>query len=436
MVSNTKRRIVITAMGLVSPIGLGRDAVLESLQAGRSGVRPIQRYNGAATVGGIGGEVADLGDENAKKICFTEKEEKKAVKLMCRDVLLGTCAAKFALGDSGLDLDAIDHTRIGVEYGANLMFFEPENMAGAARASSNESGDFQLENWGTAGLRGMEPLWMLKYLPNMPACHIAIFFQALGPNNSVTVDEASTGAALTEALNILERGAADMMLVGATGTKICPVSSIHGQFSGQQTCNADDPASSCRPFDSTRSGSVAGEAAACLLLEEESHALARGAKIWGRIYSGATSCVCDPNGKANPKQALVNAIGAALRRGGISPDAIGHYNAHGLGTKEADAAEAAAIHEVFGSHAASLPVTGLKGFTGNAGAASGLIEIASSLLSLDQGNIPFTLNTNAPDESLGLDIVTGAPRATSNKFFVNANFTECGQASAVVIEGA
>ena len=435
MGSNSKRRIVITAMGLISPIGIGRDAVLGSLQAGRSGVGTVQRYRGAATPGGIGGEVADLGEENAKKECFTEKEEKKAVKLMCREILLGTCAAKYALVDSGMDLDAIDHERMGVEYGANLMFFAPEQMADAARAASDPSGTFHFEDWGSKGLKSMEPLWMLKYLPNMPACHIAIFFQALGPNNSVTVDEASPGVAITEAMNILERGAADMMLVGGTGTRINPVKSMHVNLWEGLAYDANNPSASCKPFDAGRSGTVAGEAAACLLLEEESHALARGAKILGRIHSGASSCVCSPDGKANPQQALVNSVQAAMRRAGVSPSDIGHYNAHGLGSVADDAVEAAAIHQIFGTSANQLPVTGLKGFFGNSGAASGLVELACSLLSLGEGSIPQTLNTTSPDSALELDVVTGSPRSTSNKLFVSANFTSRGQASAIVAEG-
>ncbi len=435
MVSNSKRRIVITAMGLVSPIGIGRDAVAESILAGRSGVAPIQRYHGAKMPGGIGGEVATLGDDNAKKECLTEKEEKKAVRLMCREVLLGTCAAKYALQDSGLDLDAIDHERFGVEYGANLMYFAPELLADAARASSDASGTFQLDTWGIKGLKAMEPLWMLKYLPNMPACHIAIFFQALGPNNSVTVDEASTGVAMTEALNILERGAADMMLVGTTGTRISPLRSVHGKLWENLAYDPADPAGSCRPFDQRRSGTVAGEGAVCLLLEEESHAVARGAKIWGRVLSGASSCVRTPEGKVDQKLALVNAIQAALRRANVSANDIGHYNAHGLGSVASDVEEAAALHTVFGPRASQLPVTALKGYFGNSGAPAGMLELTASLLSLTKGEVPYTLNTTTPDATLNLDIVTGTPRPISNKLFVSANFTACGQASAVVIEG-
>ncbi|MCA9079543.1 MAG: beta-ketoacyl-[acyl-carrier-protein] synthase family protein [Planctomycetaceae bacterium] len=433
MVSNAKRRVVITGMGLVSPIGIGRDPFLSSLQGGHCGVRKISSYKGAATPGGIGGEVWDFDDTSAKKEYLSEKEQRKALKVMCREIQLGAAAAMLALKDSAIDLDAVDRERFGVEYGANLMFFSPDQLGDAATASLNDQGEFTMDRWGATGLAKMEPLWMLKYLPNMPACHIAIFAQALGPNNSVTVDEASTGVALTEALNIMERGAADVMLVGGTGTRVHPIRTVHGRFWEELGCDEANPESSCRPFDSNRVGQVAAEGAGCLVLEEESHALARGAKIWGRLYGGASSCVGRPDGEIDPHRALVNSIQAALRRSGVSANEVGHYHAHGNGSILGDAAEAAAIREVFGS---SVPVTSMKGFTGNPGAGGGFLQIAASLLSLESGHIPYTLNSTNPDPTLGVNLVTGAPQTTNNKLFVAANYTRAGQAAAVVVDAS
>ena len=425
----------MTGMGLVSPIGIGRGSFLENLQAGRTGVGPITAYRGAATPGQIGGEVRDFTDESAKKEFLKEKEQRKALKVMCREIQLGAAAAMQALADSGLDLQAVVHERFGVEYGANLMFFTPDHLADACRKSSDESGMFCIDKWGEYGLKEMEPLWMLKYLPNMPACHIAIFAQAFGPNNSVTVDEASTGVALTEALNIMERSAADVMLVGGTGTRVHPVRTVHGRFWEQLGYDESDPAGTCRPFDESRTGAVCGEGAGCFVLEEEGHAVARGAKIWGRVLGGASSCVARPDGEIDPHRALVNAMTAALRRSGVSADDVGHYHAHGNGSLLGDAAEAAAIREVFGGR--NIPVTSIQGYTGNCGAGDGFLNIAASLLSLDTaGQIPQTLNTRGVDSSLGINVVTGAPQATDNKLFVAANYTRCGQAAAVVVEGA
>jgi len=427
----TKRKVAITGIGIFSPIGIGKEAVWESLRSGTSGVEPTRHYHCTATPGGIGGEVKDFTDESVKKEYL--KSQRKSIKVMSRETQLGTAAALQALGDSGLNLDAIDHQRMGVLYGANLMFFPPDTMAEPAAACKDEDGVFQFDAWGSKGLGKMEPLWMLKYLPNMPACHIAIFTDSRGPNNSLTLDEASPGVALTEALNILERGAADIMLVGGTGTRIHPVRAIHARLLDPLGFDESDPASSCKPFDERRNGQVVSEGAVCLVLEEEEHAKARGAAIYGYLLGGGSSCVASPTGEADVTQAVLNASRGALRRAGMNAGDLGHVNAHGIGTQEGDRDEASALRQLLDG--TPVPVTALKGQIGNAGAASGLIELVGSLLSLNHGAIPTIQNCQQPDSELGLNLVSSDPLPTENKTFLNINFTRTGQASAVVVAG-
>lgn len=430
--SEQKRNIAITGLGIFSPIGIGKESFWENLRTGKSGIETTRHYNCSATPGGIGGEVKEFNEEAAKKDYL--KSQRKSIKVMSRETQLGTAAALQALADSGLDLGAIDHQRIGVLYGANLMFFPPDTMADPAAACKDESGTFQFQDWGTKGLGKMEPLWMLKYLPNMPACHIAIFNDARGPNNSVTLDEASPGVALTEALNIMQRGAADMMLVGGTGTRIHPVRAIHARLLDPLGYDETDPASSCKPFDSRRNGQVVSEGAVCLLLEEEEHAKKRGATIYGYLLGGGSSCVASPTGVADVTKAVLNASRSALRRADMTASELGHINAHGIATVEGDRDEAAALRELLGDSA--VPVTALKGQIGNAGASSGFIELAGSLLSLKNDNtIPCIQNCEKPDETLGLNFVSGQPQTPKNKVFLNVNYTRTGQASAVVIAG-
>ncbi|MCA8997187.1 MAG: beta-ketoacyl-[acyl-carrier-protein] synthase family protein [Planctomycetaceae bacterium] len=428
----SQRRIVITGIGIFSPIGIGVDEFRKNLLGGMSGVRPTQYYHNTATPGGIGGEVLGFDEKSVKKEYLSGKDQRKSLKMMCREIQLGAAAALQALTDSGIDLEAINHARLGVEYGANLMFFDPEGMMDACRAASTDSGDFAFEKWGGDGLSKMEPLWMLKYLPNMPACHIAIFTDSRGPNNSVTLDEASPGVVMTEALNILERGAADMMLVGGTGTRLHPVRAIHAKLFDPLGYDEAHPEASCRPFDVHRTGQVVGEGAACLMLEEEEHAKARGARIYGRFLSGGSSCVLNEEQQPDQKQAILNAVGSALRRAGMTTAELGHINAHGLGTEKADRLEAAAYRELLGEK--GVPVTGLKGHFGNAGAATGFFELIGSLLSLKEGQIPKTLNCEEVESDLGIDVVTGVARAAGNQRFLNVNFTRLGQASAVIVE--
>ncbi len=432
MSSQQKRRIVVTGFGMFSPIGIGRAEFQASLNSGSSGIRRTEYYRNSVTPGGVGGEVPGFSEESAKKQYL--KSQRKSLKVMCREIQLGTAAALQAIEDAGLDLDSLDHSRFGIEYGANLMFFSPETMADACRAACNSAGDFVFDQWGGPGIASMEPLWMLKFLPNMPACHIAIFTDSRGPNNSVTLDEASPGVALTEALNIMERGAADVMLVGGTGTRLHPVRAVHARLFDQLGYEESNPAASCKPFDERRNGQVVAEGSACLVLEEESHAKARGAKILGTLLSGASSCVNNVRTGADIAQAVANASRAALRRAGMSPQDLGHINAHGLGGVDEDRAEAAGLRQLLGE-STQVPVTGLKGFFGNAGAATGFFEAVASLLAVGQGRIPQTLNCGNPDPSLGLDIVRGDARPTANKRFLNVNFTRIGQASATVFEG-
>lgn len=426
---NSKRRIVITGVGLVSPIGIGITSFAENLHAGRSGISSTESYPNTATPHGIGGEVKDFTEKSLRKEYFKEKEQKKSIKLMCRDIQMGATAALLALEDSGLEQDSIDRSRIGVEYGANLMLFSPESVATPSGACRGESGKFEMSKWGPEGITRMEPLWMLRYLPNMPACHIGIFTDSHGPNNSVTVDEASAGVAMNEALNILERGSADVMIVGGTGSHLDPMKSIHARLWETLAYDEEHPEASCKPFDIHRCGQVVGEGSGCFILEEEEHARARGARIYGRVLGAGSSCVATPQGPVI-NQAVSNAMQAALKRADVAISDVGHINAHGLGTIEEDAAEAQGIVLTGG---AGVPVTSSKGYFGNTGAGTGFLEMAASLLALEQGQIPQTLNCQTPDSGLGIDVVT-TPRSTNNHLFMNINFARTGQASATIIE--
>lgn len=436
MSSNTnKRRIVVTGIGLISPIGNSQETFLESLKTGKSGIGPVDSDVKDVSFRGIGGEVKDFDEKILKKVYFKAKEQKKSIKVMCREIQMGAAAAMAAMEDSGVDLDSIDHAKFGVNFGANLMFYPPPTLAEPCLSCVPEQGgEFDSERWGGDGLKAMEPLWMLKYLPNMPACHVGIFTDARGPNNSVTLDEASTSVSLTEALNVMERSAADLMIVGGAGTKLHSIRTLHSRLWEELGYDETNPSASCKPFDKNRNGQVVSEGTGCLILEEEQHAKARGAKIYATLLGGGSSCVANTDGVANNTQSVINAVSAALKRADLSVSDLGHINAHGLGTVHDDAVEAKAYQSLL--EGTDVPVTALKGFFGNAGAGTGFLEIAGSILSLTEGSIPQTISCSNPDESLGLNIVAGEPRATSNKVFANVNFTSMGQASATIFEVA
>lgn len=433
------RRVVITGMGILSSAGIGCDEFWNNLSTGKSGVKPLELLQGTACPGDIGGEVSGFNKDTIKKQFFTEKEQRKSIKVMCREIQLGSASALMAVQQSGLNLDEMDSERIGIDFGANLMCSPPDDLKDGCFKCVDETPAhaFHFEQWGPAGLPKMDPLWLLRYLPNMPACHIAIFVDARGPSNSLTLDDAAANLAIAEACRIILRGSADVMLTGSTGSFVHPVRSMHTAMFDTLATGPDDPAARSRPFDKDRTGIVPAEGACTLVLEDEQHALARGATIYGRILGTGASCVIDKsNGmRGNIRQATSNALKTALAKAGIKPEQIGHINANGKGDPKADLGEAQGIHDAFGSFGAEIPVTAIKSMTGNAGSGSGSQELAASLLALQQGVIPFTINCENPDPACNLNVVRDDLQQTDNKIFVSVNTTRMGQSGAVVVQG-
>lgn len=430
------RRIVVTGIGVNSPIGIGTAAFWDSLAAGRSGIRRVTTFEYVASPDCVGADIPDFNDETAKKEYL--KGQRKSLKVMCREIQLGVASALLALSDSRLDPESVDHERFGVDFGANLMFSPPQVLVDPCRECL-DPGDaeaaFHFERWGRGGLPKMEPLWLLRYLPNMPACHIGIAADARGPSNSLTLDEASGNLSIGEAFRVLRRGHADVMIAGTTGTRLHPMKTIHAALWDDLAHGSGPPETWARPFDRDRTGQVVGEGACSFILESEEGARARGATIYGTILGAGSSCVADRAGRPDIRQALAQAMRSALRDAGVSPDDVGHVNAHGLGTPAGDVAEAQALADVFGARSSRVPVIALKSYFGNPGASCGTLELAGSLLALRHDLLPVTLNYETPDPECPLDVVHGTPRPVANKVLINVNVTRMGQASALVVAG-
>jgi 3-oxoacyl-[acyl-carrier-protein] synthase II len=278
----------------------------------------------------------------------------------------------------------------------------------------------------------MTPLWMLKYLPNMPASHIAIYNDLRGPNNSLTMREAASNLAIGEAFRTIQRGHATAMVAGATGTRILPMQAIHALQTEQMASENGNPTKASRPFDKNRTGMVAGEGAGMIVLEEYESAKSRGANILAEIIGFGSSNVADENLVGKCDVALAHAMRAALRSASRAPSEIGHINAHGLATTALDADEARAIHEVFGDVAAKIPVVALKSYTGNLGAGSGTVELIASVLALGEGKLPRTLNYDTPDAACGL-AVTRDNNTPAGNSFLNLSVTPQGQAAVICV---
>jgi 3-oxoacyl-[acyl-carrier-protein] synthase II len=416
----SSRRAVITGVGVLSPIGLGADAFWDALRAGRSGVRPITTFDASGLPVRFAGEIPEFDAKN-----YVEKTQRKGLRVMARTIQLGVAAAQLALDDASVDKSKLVRERFAVAYGAGLIAAELPELADACRISANcTPGRVDLEKWGSEGLPVIPPLWMLKYLPNMPACHVSILHDARGPNNSITEGDVSSLLALGEAYRILARDQADFFLVGGAESKLNPLSLVRQCLFEPLSRRNDAPEKACRPFERGRDGIVVGEGACTFAVEELGRARKRGARIYAEVVGFGAAFSPELRGDG-----LARAARAALADAGIGPGEVDHVNAHGAASRESDAWEARNLQRVFGPGA---PVTAVKSYIGNLGAAGGTVELAASVLGLHHGLVPATLNYDEPDPECPIN-VAASPRPAERPYVVKVGFTQMGQCAAVVI---
>ncbi len=436
----SSRRAVVTGIGVLSSVGMGPASFWEALREGRGGIRPIRAFDASGLPVRIAGEIATF---DAKD--FIDKKERKSLRMMARTIQLAVCAAQRALEDGAVNKQQLDPTRFGVEFGSGLIASELEELGDAAQASVNcQPGVVDLEKWGDAGMSVIPPTWMLKYLPNMLACHVSILHNAQGPNNTITESDVAGTLALGEAFRILRRDQADFFLAGGAETKVYPLSMVRQCLFEALSRRTDEPEKACRPFDRGRDGIVLGEGGAVLVLEELGHARRRGARVYGEVVGFGAAF--DPPDRAaapvavtgNPTpgrraHGLARAVRAALAEAGIGPDEVDHVNAHGLSAVELDAWEARGLQEIFGECDPPVPVFAAKSYFGNLGAGGGTAELAASLLALHHGLVPATLNYEQPDPACPVPVLAGAPRPLQRDHVVKVSFTQMGQCAAVVV---
>jgi 3-oxoacyl-[acyl-carrier-protein] synthase II len=435
MVALMNRRVVITGCGVICPLGRTKEALWTALTEGRSGVAPLQSLPAGALPLRFGGEVADFTgaiDDFGPLEATRKKTIRKGLKVMCREIQMGVAAAQWALHDGQLDPSTCDPDRAGVSFGADYIMTSPDEFATGVRDCLDEAGDFRYERWSEKGMPNVTPLWLLKYLPNMPACHIAIYNDFRGPNNSITVREASANLAIAEAYSMVLRGQAEVMLAGATGSRIHPLRTVHTVLQEQLALDGDVPERVSRPFDLHRQGMVVGEGAAVLLLEDWQAAEKRGAHVLGEVLGYGASAALDRQAVALRDRALKNAMAQALKSAKLTPDDIGHVHAHGLSTLRCDIAEAQAIHEVFRDRKRPVPVTAAKSYFGNLGAAGGMVELVASMMALQHDALFPTLNYETPDPQCPIEVVR-EPALPAGANVLNLNVTPQGQASAVIV---
>src|SRR6266568_5158563 len=400
-VQNGGRRVVITGVGAVTPIGTGADGLWTGLAARTSAVREITRFDPAPFRSRIAAEIPDFRPQ--------DHLDAKRVKRLDRFSQLAVTSARFALSDAALDPAHEDRDRIGAMMGSAL--------GGVAFAEA------QVERFRAEGPRGLDPALALAVFPGAASCNIAIEFGFTGPNSTNAMSCASGTIAVGDAFHTIREGSADVMLAGGAEAPLAPMT--YGAFSvirAMSTRN-NDPAHASRPFDEDRDGFVMGEGAAVLVLEERERAVVRGAKIYAELagYAFTNDAYHMTAPRPDGRQAA-RAMQLALADARVAPAEVGYINAHGSSTPLNDSTETQAIKQVFGDHAYRLSVSGTKGYYGHALGASGAIEAAICALALSRGWLPPTINLENPDPQCDLDCLPGGGRTASPAAAVSNSF--------------
>ena len=430
-------RVVITGLGAVTPLGLTVEDMWACLCAGTSGVDKITAFDPVGFSCKLAGQVPDF-----KIRDYVLKSFRKATKLMSRDIELSVAAAKEALVSSGLITKGIDPeninidpTRMAINLGAGLISCDLVELAPAVAASITD-GKFDILKWGKDGLEQVTPLWLLKYLPNMLACHIGIIHDIQGPSNTITCAEASAHLAISEAAQIIARGDSDTALAGGAEAKVNPIVMIR-QCLLKRAANEDfdDPAAACRPFDADAKGSIFGEAAGVVILESLQNAQRRGAKIYAEVVGfGQSNNInpayeyLEPDGKG-----IEIAITKAMADANIKPEELDLIIPHGTGIPADDLAEAAAIQAALGDTAARPTVWPTKSMLSNTGAAAGALDIIAALCAMADGKIPAAKNCDRKADGCNLNIVNRLQQKNI-RYALCCSYTYGGQTAAIILK--
>lgn len=384
-----ERRVVVTGIGLVSPLGTGTDKNWQALLRGESGIAPLTRFDVSRHATRFGGEVKDF-----DPLAFIDKKEVRKMDLFIR---FGLAAAELAVADSGLDRAAFQSDRAGVYVGSGI----------GGLGSIEENHKVLLEK----GPDRVSPFFLIQTIINEASGQISIRFGAKGPN-CANATACSTGShAIGDSFRIIARGEADIMITGGAEAPLTPLSLAGFNAIKAVSERNDAPAKASRPFDAQRNGFVMGEGAGVLILEELGLALRRGARIYAEVVGyGMTSDAFHVAAPAPDGDGAIRVMRRALEDAGLGPDAVQYINAHGTSTELNDKTETAAIKAVFGGHARRLAVNSTKSMTGHLLGAAGGLEAGITALALYHQIMPPTINYEFPDPECDLDYVPNAAR--------------------------
>ncbi len=395
------RRVVVTGVGLVSPLGIGTEANWDALCAGQNGIGPITRFDATLHSARIAGEVKGF-----DPLRFIEKKD---VKKMDVFIQLAIAASQFAVDDARLQVTSDIATRVGVFIASGIGGFSTIEREHRALIEG--------------GPRRISPFFIPASIINLAAGQVSIRFGAKGPNSATCTACSASAHAIGDALEIIRRGRADVMIAGGSEAAITPMGV--GGFAAMRALSTrnDDPAHACRPFDRDRDGFIMGEGSGVIILEELGFAQRRGAPIYAELVGyGMSADAFHITAPSEDGDGGVRVMASALDDAGVTPDAVDYINAHGTSTPFNDKLETLAIHRLFGDHAARLAISSTKSMTGHLLGAAGGLEAGITALAIKHQMVPPTINYTTPDPECDLDYVPNTKRAMAIEYALSNSF--------------
>lgn len=379
-----KKRVVVTGVGVVSPVGTGKETFWENLMAGKSGISLIESFDTTDLPTKIAGLVTDFNP--------ADYIDKKEVRRMDRYSHLALAGAHLAVEDAGLDLEKADLDRVGVIFGSGI--------------GGIQTFEDQTRTYVERGANRVSPFFVPMMIANMAAGQIAIRYGFRGPNVTTVTACASSTNSVGDAFKLIQRGDADVVITGGSEAPISPIGMAGFCAMRAMSTRNEDPTKASRPFDAERDGFVMGEGAGVLVLESLEHALARGANIYAEVVGYGSTCDAshitapDPEGRGAAKS-----MELAIQDAGLEPTDISYINAHGTSTPLNDKCETMAIKKVLGEHASKVAVSSTKSMTGHLLGGAGGLEAIVCALAISKNQVPPTINLENPDPDCDLDYV-------------------------------
>lgn len=410
-----KRRVVVTGIGIISPLGHDVETVWSALREGKSGVDTITHFDASSFPTHFAAEVKDY--DLSKYV-----DDVEAYQWSTSNTRFAIGAATQAVKDSGIQDISIDPTRFGIYLGAGE---GQQDFPLFMRLISNSEvdGEIDLERFTELGLKELNPYFEIEQEPNMPAGHLAGLFNAQGPNLNCLTACAASSQAIGEATELIRRGEADLMLSGGSHSMIHPFGLTGFNLLTALSTRNSDPKHASRPFDKNRDGFVLGEGSGMLILEELEHAKKRGAKIYGEVLGYGSTADAYRITDIHPEgRGAIGCINMALKDAGLNTDQVDYINAHGTSTSVNDRVETMAIKGALKEHAPKTPVSSIKSMMGHLIAAAGSVEAITCLMAIRDNVLPPTMNYETPDPDCDLDYIPNAARdaqvdhALSNSF--------------------